>query len=216
MHFSIRPYTPEDRAAVRNICCETGFMGDPIEPIFKDREAFADFFTRYYTDYEPENCRVAEAEGKVVGYLIGCHGYKKYPFRQAWIAVKNIPGMIARALRGRYDLQSFRFLGWFLFRASSETPASPKNAAHFHINLLPDWRDGIIARRLIFSFIRDTRAKGINRIYGQIQTYGDHRSPRLFERYGYHCYDSKRITKFERFGKKDVYVSTIFKDYSVA
>jgi len=43
-------------------------MGDPVDRLFTDRQLFADFFTRYYTDCEPENCVVAEADGKIVGY----------------------------------------------------------------------------------------------------------------------------------------------------
>lgn len=54
MSLKVRPYLPSDRQAVRSICCETGFMGNPIDPVFTDRDAFADFFTRYYTDYEPD------------------------------------------------------------------------------------------------------------------------------------------------------------------
>ena len=30
----IRKYSPEDRAAVRRICYDTGLMGDPIDPYF--------------------------------------------------------------------------------------------------------------------------------------------------------------------------------------
>ena len=39
----IRYYRAEDRAQVRQICAETGFLGDPVDPLFEDRELFADF-----------------------------------------------------------------------------------------------------------------------------------------------------------------------------
>ena len=54
-----RKYRPSDRAAVRRLCCETGFIGNPIDPVFEDRELFADFLTAYYTDFEPESAFVA-------------------------------------------------------------------------------------------------------------------------------------------------------------
>ena len=64
MSLKIRPYSPSDRQAVRDICCDTGFMGKPIDPIYIDRDAFADFFTGYYTDLEPENALVAVDEDR--------------------------------------------------------------------------------------------------------------------------------------------------------
>src|SRR4051812_15889577 len=54
--FLIRGYRESDREAVRTLCCDTGFLGDPIDPVYEDRELFADFLTTYYTDHEPESC----------------------------------------------------------------------------------------------------------------------------------------------------------------
>jgi hypothetical protein len=52
--FLIRGYRRSDREAVRKLCCDTGFLGDPIDPVYEDRELFADFLTTYYTDHEPD------------------------------------------------------------------------------------------------------------------------------------------------------------------
>ena len=43
--FTIREYRPSDREAVRRLCCDTGFLGEPIDPVYEDRELFADFLT---------------------------------------------------------------------------------------------------------------------------------------------------------------------------
>ena len=48
-----RRYEARDRAAVRNICYVTGYMGDPIDWQWRDAESFADMFSAYYTDEEP-------------------------------------------------------------------------------------------------------------------------------------------------------------------
>ena len=48
--FQVRAYRPEDRAVIRRICADTGFLGKPIDPVFEDRELFADFLTAPYTD----------------------------------------------------------------------------------------------------------------------------------------------------------------------
>src|SRR5438132_13801107 len=49
----IRPYEQTDREAICRICCDTGFLGHPIEPLFLDREMVADLFTKPYLQYEP-------------------------------------------------------------------------------------------------------------------------------------------------------------------
>ena len=68
----VRQYRRADRAAVRRTCFETGYMGDPIAWQWRDAESFADLFTGWYTDREPESALVVEQEGEVVGYLLGC------------------------------------------------------------------------------------------------------------------------------------------------
>src|SRR5207253_131777 len=69
--FTIRSYRSADRAAVRRLCCQTGFLGEPIDPVYEDRELFADFLTTYYTDHEPESCFVLEKNDELRGYLLG-------------------------------------------------------------------------------------------------------------------------------------------------
>ena len=57
---------------MRRVCVATGYMGDPIAWQWRDPESFADLFTAHYTDREPESSMVAELDGRVVGYLLGC------------------------------------------------------------------------------------------------------------------------------------------------
>jgi hypothetical protein len=45
--FLIRGYRSSDRETVRKLCCDTGFLGEPIDPVYEDRELFADFLTTY-------------------------------------------------------------------------------------------------------------------------------------------------------------------------
>ena len=68
----IRPYESRDRPRVRHICFVTGYLGEPVAWQWRHAESFADIFTGYYTDAEPESALVAEDGGEVVGYLLGC------------------------------------------------------------------------------------------------------------------------------------------------
>ena len=76
---TIRPYRPEDRAAVRRICYLTGYMGGRVDWLWRDRESFADLFSGYWTDREPQSASVAERDGEVVGYLLGCVDTRRVP-----------------------------------------------------------------------------------------------------------------------------------------
>ena len=60
--ITVRQYEARDREAVRQLCCETGFLGKAIDPVFEDRALFADYLTSYYTDVEPEAAMEVEAE----------------------------------------------------------------------------------------------------------------------------------------------------------
>ncbi len=114
---------PADRAAVRWLCCQTGFLGQPIDPVFSDRGLFADFLTNYYLEKEPESAFVMEIGGEVRGYLLGC----RRPLRnQVHNFVQNFR-LAARLLwrYPRYNSASRRFIHWMLSNAWREVPAAP-------------------------------------------------------------------------------------------
>jgi ribosomal protein S18 acetylase RimI-like enzyme len=68
--ITIRAYEIRDRESIRRICYETSFLQRP-HLFFDDPEIVTDALTRYYLDFEPQSCFVAEARGRVVGYIIG-------------------------------------------------------------------------------------------------------------------------------------------------
>src|SRR5882672_11058012 len=108
--FLIRGYRGSDREAVRQLCCQTGFLGEPIDPVFQDNELFADFLTTYYTDHEPESSFVLEVDGEIRGYLLG----SRKPFRNQLYAFQQNIVLFLRALvrYPRYNQRSRRFIRW--------------------------------------------------------------------------------------------------------
>ena len=136
--FVIRRYRSSDRDTVRWLCCETGFLGQPIDPVFEDRELFADFLTNYYLVREPESALRHRGRRRGAGYLLGC----RFPLRnQFYNFLQNLSmfGTLVRRYR-RYNAASRRFVHWIFLNGWREVPAAPKRTAHFHINLLPDAR----------------------------------------------------------------------------
>jgi ribosomal protein S18 acetylase RimI-like enzyme len=206
----IRRYQPSDRDAVRNLCCDTGFLGNPIDPVFEDRDLFADYLTRYYTDCEPESAFVVVLNGKVRGYLLG----SRRPWRQQLFNVWNNLRLLARGVARyrRYNDASKRFIRWILTQAWREVPAAPRRTAHFHFNVMPDARQLATARALAEAYFDHLRSHGETRVYGQIIVFEDRRGSALFERYGFKVLNKSEITKYRAVHPEKVYLCTVVKD----
>ncbi len=212
--LTIRRYRASDRAAVRRLCCDTGFLGEPIDPVYEDRELFADFLTTYYTDHEPESSFVVELDGELRGYLLGC----RKPLRnQLYSFYQNICLSIRALLRlRRYNERSRGFIRWVVMNGWREVPAAPRRTPHFHINLLPDARSIGTTRALFSSFFGYLYRCGEKRVYGQIVTFESRRGEQMFERYGFKVLNRARITKYDTIHPESVYLSTVVKDLNTA
>ena len=138
----IRPYEPRDRAAIRRICFDTGYMGDP-EWQWRDRESYAELYTAYYTDAEPESVWVAERAGVVEGYLLGC-----VDSRTSWSEASIFLRLLWKrgiALRPSTARFVWRALGDVVTDGIRRQlpPASAHDErwpAHLHVDLLPSIR----------------------------------------------------------------------------
>ncbi len=162
-----RPYRRGDRSAVREICCETGHLGDPIDPYFGDREVFADFVTLWYTDVDPAWSFVAVDRGRVVGYLLGCADSMRYN-REAprlWrrLALKAVArGVI---LRPSTAPMASRLLVDFLTERPSFGWYGERFPAHLHINLLPEARGRGAGRMLMEAFCGALQSAGVPGVF---------------------------------------------------
>jgi ribosomal protein S18 acetylase RimI-like enzyme len=210
----IRAYRHDDLPVVRRICADTGFLGRPIDPVFEDRELFADYLTGYYTRVEPDALLVCEVAGTVKGYVMGC---RRPLVNQAYQALANlaVAGKASyRCFARPYNRPSRAFMKWVLFNGWREIPAAPRLTPHFHINLLPDARGVTSTRMLIEAFLTFLHQHGQRRVYGQMVTYSTRRGESLFKRYGFQVLDRVEITKFRRLYADRVFLSTVMKDLS--
>ncbi len=137
---SIRPYRPSDRQRIREICYLTGYMGEPVDWFWRDLDSFANIWSAYYTDQEPESSFVAVRSDLVVGYLLGCVDTTRSPSLASTFARQ----IISRFLLFRRGTASF--LGRSLRDVLRGTPLPPGELddarwpSHLHINLLPEAR----------------------------------------------------------------------------
>jgi len=212
--FIIRNVRASDREAIRNLCCMTGFLGQPIDPVYEDRELFADFLTTYYTDHEPESSFVVEMNGTICGYLLGC----RRPLQNQLYSFYQNVWLFLRALTRyfRYNKRSRRFIRWTLVHGWREVPAAPRRTPHFHINLLPDARKMSTTRALMSAYLSYLYRCGEKRVYGQIVTFESRRGEKMFERYGFNVLNRGEITKYKAYYPESVYLSTVVKTLETA
>ncbi len=206
----IRPYRESDREILRRLCCETGYLGKAIDPVFQDRELFADYLTSFYTDWEPESCFVLEQDGNVKGYLMG----SRRPFlHQLHSFLLNI-SLFARGIfrYPRYNAASKAFVRWILLNAWREVPAAPRRVPHFHFNMLPEAQSIGGTRELLVNYFNHLRAHGEKQVFGQVVTFEERRGAKVFERYGFQVIAKKEITKYRAHHNEPVYLCTVIKD----
>ena len=164
----IRPYHPRDRAAVRALCCDTAFMGEPLDRFFDDRELVADALSRYYTDFEPEHTLVVENDGRVVGYFFGCADTARFSATMRWrIAPLLTLRILWRGAAWRRGTRGFFFrIVRSVFAGHARLPDTPPEfPAHFHVNLSKAIRGQGLGPQLIergLALLRDAGAGGVH------------------------------------------------------
>jgi len=157
---SIRSYRPSDRERVREICFATGYMGEPVDWYWRDARSFADIWTSWYTDHEPESCFVADDGGEVVGYLLGCLDSALAPSPRAAVVWQ----LFKRALWLRPGTAGFFRRSFRDALTGGGAPSGelldPRWPSHLHINLLPEARGRGLGRGLMEAWLARLRVLG--------------------------------------------------------
>ncbi len=194
----IRPYQPADRSAIRRICCDTGFLGNPIETIFSDREIFADLFTGPYLNYESKYAWVADAIGRVVGYLLGSVS-PTFDYTLLYSGFQTTMKMIARAATGRYAThpRTKNFIRWLLTSGYREQPRHPDRAAHLHLDIEKKYRGHGLACRMWRIYEKQLEQSGVEYCYGAFFSWQNRRPENGYSRFGFSVFDRKLTTIFQ-------------------
>ena len=205
----VRPYQRRDRARIRRIVCATALRGRPLTAFFEDERVLVKLFLDYYLSYEPESCFVAESEGRVVGYALGCKDSRRYlrvvVFRYG---PQLLARLLLRLLTGRYRrLATYRTLWWAVTRAWREVPSADlrRFPAHMHLGVDQELRsEGFAFYRCLVrlgdALIRDLRARGVRGLHGQIAEPGnqDFLSGRIQTLYGFRVAARRRFSLWTR------------------
>ena len=171
--FQVRKYCASDRDSIRALCCETGFLGSAIDPVFEDRGLFADFLTDYYLEHEPDSAFVLTKGDSLQGYILGSRHPLSHQFHSLF---QNFVygGKIIRRYFG-YRPESRQYIHWLISKAWREVPAAPRTIGHFHINLLPAAKSIQVTRQLLETYLRHQHDHGVKQVHAQIVTFDGRR-----------------------------------------
>jgi hypothetical protein len=210
--FTIRFYQPGDRERVRWICCQTGYLGSPIDPVFEDYDLFADYLTSYYTDVEPEQTVLLEINGQIMGYAMGCLYPDKHARYEAWhnvvLALKGLWRYVTRP----YNAATKKYIHWIIRNGRKEMPFTPPHTPHFHFNVLPEARKVAHTGAMLQLLIHQLSQKGAKAVYAQMVQYEHRRGARMFEHYGFRSLGAVEVTKFRDVYPEKIFLHTILKD----
>jgi ribosomal protein S18 acetylase RimI-like enzyme len=158
--WTIRRYQPADRAAVRQLTGDTAHFGDPIERFLDAREVFLDAFASFYTDCMSNYLWIAEEDGALLGYLMGCPDTFDY---NEWFGA-NVKRVAWRAAtlryRGVFTRKSIGYIWRYAHVRIPYVDLAPY-PAHLHINTRADLRGRGIGTALMNTYLAQLRNENI-------------------------------------------------------
>lgn len=166
----LRNPEPRDFREVLHITFRTGLFGESLEStdFASDEYLFGLLYAYYYIRYEPENCFLAEFEGRIIGYVLGCDDSLRAHARFADLIMPKVNARAAELLAtGEDDPEWVRHL---LHSAADEASRAlpdyvSRYPAHLHINVIPEFHRQGVGRLLIERELEHMRAAGIPGIH---------------------------------------------------
>ncbi|MGW7266084.1 GNAT family N-acetyltransferase [Streptomyces sp. NPDC054842] len=185
---AVRPYRPQDRAAVEDICVLTAHNGGDSRPHYRDPGIFPAAFALPYVELEPDLAFVLDdGRGQAVGYVVGAADTARFAetFRAKWLP----------RVADRYPLPSgppaSADQAIVALLHDPERMVFPEMAAypaHLHIDLLPEWQGRGHGRALMRALLAALRDKGVPAVHLVMVT-ANTRARAFYDRLGFHEID---------------------------
>lgn len=205
----IRKYQPKDKDSVNYIQLQTYLLGKPLD--VKNKKLINDSI-KYYLDEEPQSCFVAEDNGKVVGYLLGCLDDKNHEenmFDYVWKIYNKIfvLPLMHKSDRRFWKGQIKAITNAILRRSEEANLKHPKDAGHIHINLLPEARGSGVGTRLMKAFRKYAKSNKSKMIHADSWSTKLNNNKNFWIKNGFKAY-SKARTSFwnEYYPKEEIYL----------
>ncbi len=181
---AVRPYRPEDREALDEICVRTAHNGQDSRPHYADPSVFTAAFAAPYAHLEPELAFVLDdGRGSAVGYVVGAADTARFAerFRAEWLPL----------VAGRHPAPSGppatpdETIAWLLHHP--ERMVVPELAAwpaHLHIDLLPEWQGRGHGRRLMRTLLAALAERGVPAVH-LVMTVANKPARAFYDRMGF-------------------------------
>jgi ribosomal protein S18 acetylase RimI-like enzyme len=183
----IRPYRPEDRAAVYDICVRTGDAGNDARHLYDDHELLPDIFAGPYVALEPELAFVVDNGSRAVGYIVGTADTALFVrrYRAAWLPRLTYRYPPRSGTAGTPTGEMIRLMHWPERMIRPELADHP---AHLHIDLLPDYQRVGLGRALMERFLHALAVRGVPAVHLSMAT-ANVRARAFYDRLGFERLD---------------------------
>ncbi|MFF0257435.1 GNAT family N-acetyltransferase [Streptomyces microflavus] len=182
----LRPYRPEDRDALFDICVRTGHEGGDSRHLYPDPDLLPNIFAAPYVALEPELAFVVEDGGRAVGYILGTADTASFVarYRTEWL-----PG-----LTGRYPAPvqpqdpatpAEMMTGLMHDPERMVLPELDSYPAHLHIDLLPSHQRYGYGRALMETFVGTLHRQGVPAVHLSMLT-SNTAARAFYDRVGFH------------------------------
>ncbi|MFB9464309.1 GNAT family N-acetyltransferase [Streptomyces cinereospinus] len=167
---AVRPYRPEDRAALDDICVRTAHVGQDSRPHYRDPGIFPATFAAPYVHLEPELAFVLDdGHGRAVGYVLGTADTPRFvaEFRAKWLPLvaDAYPDPVGEPATPDESIVRL------LHRPERMiVPELADHPAHLHIDLLPAWQRRGHGRALMHRFLRALADAGVPAVHLSMAT----------------------------------------------
>lgn len=184
MSPAIRPYRPEDRPALDDICIRTAHRGEDSRPHYADPGIFPATFAAPYVHLEPELAFVLDdGQGQAVGYILGTADTPRFAraFRTTWLPL--VAGRYPEPPRSPRTPDEV-IAGLLHHPERMVPPELAAYPAHLHIDLLPAWQGQGYGRRLMRTFLQALQDGGVPAVHLSMAT-ANTRARAFYDRMGF-------------------------------
>ncbi|MHA6764226.1 GNAT family N-acetyltransferase [Streptacidiphilus sp. PAMC 29251] len=183
----VRPYRPEDRAALDDICVRTAHEGGDSREVYPDPQLIPSIFAAPYAVLEPDLTFVVDDGERAVGYVLGTADTEAFVarFRTEWLPTVTDRFPPPAGEPSTPTEMMIRLLHWPERMIVPQLAGYP---AHLHIDLLPEHQRSGHGRALMDAFLAALHAKGVPAVYlAMVSTNTNARA--FYDRLGFHEID---------------------------
>jgi ribosomal protein S18 acetylase RimI-like enzyme len=164
--FAIRPYLPDDRAALYAVALATGRDGDDASDVFDDPDLLGHRYVGPYLDLEPELAFTLVDEAGPCGYVLAAADTERFydRFVRDWL-----PPLLECLERPVGDPCGWSADERLLAELHGPTLAVPRDLAsypaHLHIDLLPRAQGQGQGRRMMTTLLHALVERGVHGVH---------------------------------------------------